>query len=76
MARSRYIYVIEKLSVTSDGPSEVIACFTVKHECATYIERADPENWQKWEVFRYPDGGAYWGPKLPAAAKITEEFFE
>ncbi len=52
MARSNYIYIIrneERLNV-------IVACFTVKHEARTYIERNLSEN-GKWVIDRHPDGG-------------------
>jgi hypothetical protein len=70
MARSRYIYVIEQQSSVSQR-TEVIACFTVKWECQSYIDGSGSDA-QHWKVYRFPDGGAYWS-KRPQPTDITAE---
>lgn len=57
MARSSYIYLI-----LAPGPAhpvqstyEVIAAFTVKHECQSFMEDAKGSAKRDWVVMRYPD---------------------
>ena len=53
MARSSYIYVI--LNPTLPSADCIIATFTVKHECQSFIEDTKGKLKRDWIVLRYPD---------------------
>ena len=59
MARSSYIYLI-----LAPGPAhpvestyQVVAAFTVKHECQSWLEETCQPGKDEWVVKRYRDGG-------------------
>lgn len=62
MARSRCIYLVLIETPAAPGTphraidQHVVAAFTVKHECATFIARSEVPNKGLWVVRRYADG--------------------
>lgn len=54
MARSSYIYIIEHNIPDADHP--IIAAFTVKHECKTWLEECDNPYKHEFVVKRFRDG--------------------
>lgn len=52
MARAHYLYI-----VTNDYGA-ILAAFTVKHECVSWLERelAEGRPTHYWDVIRVPDG--------------------
>lgn len=55
MARSRYIYIVE-----NPEAGAVLASFTVKHECCTWLTRqAETYEIKRWTVMRVPDGEGF-----------------
>jgi hypothetical protein len=54
MARSTYIYIVVEVDYEGDN---ILAAFTVKHECQTWIER-NPRDKLTRDVIRMYDGGS------------------
>ena len=55
MARSTYIYIVENIEAGA-----VLAAFTVKHECVSWLRRQDKEyDLRRWIVMRVPDGQGF-----------------
>lgn len=63
MARAHNIYLIKI-------KQRLVAAFTVKHECGTYLERQWPTCPTNLKVLRMPDGGG------DPAKDITAEMYE
>ncbi len=67
MARSSYIYII--LDPGPAHPTEstykVVAAFTVKRECQSFIEYATGKAKRGWIVMRYPDSPYEREPGVP-----------
>lgn len=68
MARSNYVYVAAEANYDGDN---VVAAFTVKHECKTWLQRNAAEKARI--VTRFPDGGGY-NSDRPAVTMSEEEF--
>ena len=64
MARASHIYII--LAPGPAHPTEstykVVAAFTVKQECRSYLEDADVRDRRSWIVKSYRDGGEVRSP--------------
>lgn len=70
MARSTHVYVILRPTLGNDP---VVATFTVKHECESYI-RDSKDLWKRdWIVRRYRDGPSLWRPDEPSTL-VTFDF--
>ncbi len=69
MARSSYIYVITRPMAANP----VVAAFTVKHECQSYIEDAKDGDKELWTVRRYRDGGSFYSEGERNGVVVTFE---
>lgn len=55
MARSTNIFIVE-----NPEAGAVLAAFTVKHECKTWLARVEKNHFIKgWTVMRVPDGSGF-----------------
>lgn len=74
MARSHKIYVVR-----DDFCGDVVACFTVKHECLSFLEGKDSDELKLLYVETYPDGNPYGvilGPTIMWDGRENEELWK